>query len=45
MPGAPLVQGLGYALSASPTVYAEEVYIGGNNGTCYTLDESTGAVI
>ena len=39
------MQGLGYALNASPTVYAGVVYIGGNNGTFYAVNESTGAVI
>jgi polyvinyl alcohol dehydrogenase (cytochrome) len=45
MPGAPPVASLGYALNASPTVYDGVLYIGGNNGTFYALDESTGAVI
>jgi outer membrane protein assembly factor BamB len=45
MPGTPPVTSLGYALNASPTVYDGVVYIGGNNGTFYTLNESTGAVI
>ncbi len=44
MPGAPPVKALGYALNASPTVYDGMVYIGGNNGTFYALNESTGAV-
>ena len=45
MPAAPPVASLGYALNASPTVYDGVVYIGGNNGTFYAIDESTGAVI
>jgi polyvinyl alcohol dehydrogenase (cytochrome) len=45
MPGAPPVAALGYALNASPTVYDGVVYIGGNNGTFYALNESTGAII
>jgi outer membrane protein assembly factor BamB len=45
MPGAPPVKTLGYALNASPTVYDGMVYIGGNNGTFYALNESTGAVV
>jgi polyvinyl alcohol dehydrogenase (cytochrome) len=45
MPGAPPVKSLGYALNASPTVYDGMVYIGGNNGTFYAIDESTGAVV
>jgi polyvinyl alcohol dehydrogenase (cytochrome) len=45
MPGAPPVKTLGYALNASPTVYDGIVYIGGNNGTFYALNESTGAVV
>jgi polyvinyl alcohol dehydrogenase (cytochrome) len=45
MPGAPPVKSLGYALNASPTVYDGVVYIGGNNGTFYAIDESTGAVL
>jgi polyvinyl alcohol dehydrogenase (cytochrome) len=45
MPGAPPVKALGYALNASPTVYDGMVYIGGNNGTFYALNESTGAVV
>jgi polyvinyl alcohol dehydrogenase (cytochrome) len=44
-PGAPPVRKLGYALDASPTVYDGVVYIGGNNGTFYALNESTGATI
>lgn len=45
MPGAPPVKALGYALNASPTVYDGVVYIGGNNGTFYALNESTGTVV
>jgi polyvinyl alcohol dehydrogenase (cytochrome) len=45
MPGAPPVAALGYDINASPTVYDGVVYVGGNNGTFYALDESTGAVI
>ena len=45
MPGAPPVKALGYALNASPTVYDGIVYIGGNNGTFYAINESTGAVV
>jgi outer membrane protein assembly factor BamB len=45
MPGAPPVKSLGYALNASPTVYDGMIYIGGNNGTFYAIDESTGAVV
>ena len=45
MPGAPPVKALGHALNASPAVYDGVVYIGGNNGTFYALDESTGAVM
>jgi polyvinyl alcohol dehydrogenase (cytochrome) len=45
MPGAPPVKTLGYELNASPTVYDGMVYIGGNNGTFYALNESTGAVV
>jgi polyvinyl alcohol dehydrogenase (cytochrome) len=45
MPGAPPVKSLGYALNASPTVYDGVVYIGGNNGTFYAINESTGAVV
>jgi polyvinyl alcohol dehydrogenase (cytochrome) len=44
-PGKPPVASLGYQLNASPTVYDGVVYIGGNNGTFYAIDESTGAVI
>jgi polyvinyl alcohol dehydrogenase (cytochrome) len=45
MPGAPPVKALGYALNASPTVYDGVVYIGGNNGTFYAINESTGTVM
>jgi polyvinyl alcohol dehydrogenase (cytochrome) len=45
MPGAPPVKSLGYALNASPTAYDGMIYIGGNNGTFYALNESTGAVV
>jgi polyvinyl alcohol dehydrogenase (cytochrome) len=45
MPGAPPVKSLGYALNASPTVYDGMIYIGGNNGTFYAIDETTGAVV
>ena len=45
MPGAPPVAALGYALNASPTVYDGVVYIGGNNGTFYAIDASTGSVV
>jgi outer membrane protein assembly factor BamB len=45
VPGKPPVASLGYQLNASPTVYDGVVYIGGNNGTFYALDESTGARI
>jgi polyvinyl alcohol dehydrogenase (cytochrome) len=45
MPDAPPVPALGYALNASPAVYDGVVYIGGNNGTFYAIDESTGAVM
>jgi polyvinyl alcohol dehydrogenase (cytochrome) len=44
MPGPPPVKALGYALNASPTVYDGMIYIGGNNGTFYAINESTGAV-
>jgi polyvinyl alcohol dehydrogenase (cytochrome) len=45
MPGAPPLKALGYALNSSPTVYDGRVYIGGNNGTFYALNEATGAVV
>jgi outer membrane protein assembly factor BamB len=45
MPGKPPVAALGYALNSSPTVFDGVVYIGGNNGTFYAIDESTGAVV
>ena len=45
MPDAPPVASLGYRLNASPTVYDGVVYIGGNNGTFYALNELTGAVV
>jgi outer membrane protein assembly factor BamB len=45
MPGAPPVKALGYDLNASPTVYDGMVYIGGNNGTFYAINETTGAVV
>jgi outer membrane protein assembly factor BamB len=44
VPGTPPVKALGYALDASPTVYDGVVYIGGNNGTFYALNEGTGTV-
>jgi glucose dehydrogenase len=45
MPGAPPVKALGYALNASPTVQDGMIYIGGNNGTFYAINETTGAVV
>jgi polyvinyl alcohol dehydrogenase (cytochrome) len=45
MPGAPPVASLGYDINASPTVHNGVVYVGGNNGTFYALNESTGATL
>lgn len=44
-PDPPAVAQLGYAVTASPTVYDGVIYVGANNGTFYALDEATGAVL